>query len=82
MPGESSGAADGPLLEYLSVLEAFDKRFPGFEHDIHGVERDTNGNYAIECLTPDAVPAPSNGSHPVQRDRPLAARPGVPSLTT
>jgi hypothetical protein len=38
MPGESSGPADGPLLQYLSALEAFDKRFPGFEHDIHGVQ--------------------------------------------
>ena len=42
MPGESAGPADGPLLEYLAALEAFDKRFPGFEHDIHGVERDAD----------------------------------------
>lgn len=82
MPGENSGAADGPLLEYLSALEAFDKRFPGFEHDIHGVERDTNGNYAIESLALEAVPAPSNDSHPVERDRPIAVRPEAPSLTT
>jgi arginine decarboxylase len=64
MPGESSGAADGPLLEYLSMLEAFDKHFPGFEHDIHGVDRDADGNYAIECVTPDAAPGPSAGALP------------------
>ncbi len=63
MPGESAGAADGPLLEYLAALEAFDKRFPGFEHDIHGVERDADGNYAIECLTREPLSTSSNGSH-------------------
>ena len=63
MPGESAGAADGPLLEYLAALEAFDKRFPGFEHDIHGVERDAEGNYAIECLTREPLSTSSNGSH-------------------
>ena len=67
MPGESAGAADGPLLEYHGALEAFDRRFPGFEHDIHGVERDADGTYAIECLTLEVVPAPSNGSRTVER---------------
>jgi arginine decarboxylase len=80
MPGESSGAADGALLEYLSALEAFDKRFPGFEHDIHGVERDTNGNYAIECVALETVPVPSNGSHLVERNRAVALRAGAPLL--
>jgi arginine decarboxylase len=63
MPGESAGPADGPLLEYLAALEVFDKGFPGFEHDIHGVERDTAGNYAIECLTREPSAAHTNGSH-------------------
>ena len=72
MPGENSGAADGPVLEYLTALEAFDKHFPGFEHDIHGVERDTEGNYAIECLALDTVPALTNGSRPVEQKSPLA----------
>jgi len=70
MPGESAGPADGPLLEYLRALEAFDKRFPGFEHDIHGVERDASGNYAIECLTSEAPAAASNGSQKLERERP------------
>lgn len=50
MPGEDAGALDGPLLSYLAALEDFDRRFPGFEHDIHGVERDEQGNYAVECV--------------------------------
>jgi arginine decarboxylase len=50
MPGEDAGAVAGPLLGYLAALEDFDRRFPGFEHDIHGVERDAEGTYLIECL--------------------------------
>ena len=34
-----------PLLSYLAALEDYDRRFPSFEHDIHGVERDGDGNY-------------------------------------
>jgi arginine decarboxylase len=82
MPGESAGAADGPLLEYLAALESFDKLFPGFEHDIHGVARDTDGNYAIECVTPEAVPAPSHGAHRPGHQQPLVSGAGAPSLTT
>lgn len=49
MPGENAGAADGPLLNYLKALEAFDRQFPGFAHDTHGVEvRD--GFYNVCCL--------------------------------
>lgn len=51
MPGESAGAVEGPLLGYLTALEEFDRGFPGFEHDIHGVERDADGAYLIECLS-------------------------------
>jgi len=50
MPGEHVGAMDGPVLRYLLALEAFDAKFPGFAHDIHGVERDEDGIYSIECL--------------------------------
>ncbi|TLM78780.1 arginine decarboxylase [Microbulbifer harenosus] len=49
MPGENFGAEDSPILGYLKALEAFDREFPGFEHDNHGVEvRD--GNYSIYAL--------------------------------
>jgi len=30
MPGESTGADDGPYLSYLRALSAWDRRFPGF----------------------------------------------------
>jgi arginine decarboxylase len=53
MPGERAGTADGPVLQYLLALQAFDARFPGFAHDIHGVERDPQGIFRIECLPKD-----------------------------
>jgi len=49
MPGESAGAADGPYLSYLRALQSWDKRFPGFGHDTHGVEN-IGGTYYIYCL--------------------------------
>jgi arginine decarboxylase len=53
MPGESTGANDGPYLGYLRALAAWDKRFPGFGHDTHGVEN-RGGVYYVQCLKPGA----------------------------
>ncbi|MDX3537458.1 Orn/Lys/Arg decarboxylase N-terminal domain-containing protein [Streptomyces sp. MB09-01] len=51
MPGESTGTPDGPLLRYLRALEAFDRAFPGFHSEAHGVTVDPeNGDYLIECV--------------------------------
>ena len=49
MPGEALGPQDGPVLGYMRALEAFDRRFPGFAHDTHGVEV-VDGSYRIYCL--------------------------------
>lgn len=48
-PGESTGPQDGPVLRYLLSLQEFDHRFPGFEHDIHGIES-VNGEYLMYCM--------------------------------
>ena len=53
MPGESTGANDGPYLGYLRALAAWDQRFPGFGHDTHGVEN-RDGVYFVQCLRKDA----------------------------
>ncbi|PWK87431.1 ornithine decarboxylase /response regulator receiver protein [Lentzea atacamensis] len=50
MPGESTGEADGAVLRYLRALETFDREFPGFPSETHGVHRDTAGDYWIACL--------------------------------
>ena len=49
MPGENAGEAAGPYLQYLRALEAWDLRFPGFEHDTHGVDK-VKGAYHVSCL--------------------------------
>jgi lysine decarboxylase/arginine decarboxylase len=48
-PGERTGAQNGPLLQYLESLQEFDRRFPGFEHDTHGVES-LKGDYMMYCI--------------------------------
>ena len=50
MPGELAGADDGPYLKYLRALRDWDKRFPGFGHDTHGVEVGEGGEQFIQCL--------------------------------
>ncbi|SED65788.1 arginine decarboxylase [Streptomyces sp. 2112.3] len=80
MPGENTGAHDGPLLRYLTALESFDRRFPGFHSETHGVTvaADT-GDYLIECVR--QIPAQQTGRatgehhstptpHPVGPQRP------------
>ena len=57
MPGESTGDSDGPYLSYLRALSSWDRRFPGFGHDTHGVNN-RNGTYWVQCLTDIAGEAP------------------------
>jgi arginine/lysine/ornithine decarboxylase len=49
MPGENVGGNDSPYLGYLRALQAWDRRFPGFGHDTHGVENE-DGTYMVYCL--------------------------------
>jgi arginine decarboxylase len=76
MPGESVGEKDGPLLRYLSALESFDRHFPGFGSETHGVTRapDT-GDYLIECLRPDEQEGLAGATTPAQRRGAEGARP-------
>lgn len=49
MPGENAGPADGPHIGYLKALQDFDKKFPGFGHDTHGVEN-IDGEYHVYVI--------------------------------
>lgn len=70
MPGEDIGEEDGPLLRYLKALESFDRRFPGFGSETHGVTRaPDSGDYLIECLRPDEPAGPRGAVTPAQRRR-------------
>ncbi len=53
-PGERTGTQDGPILQYLASMQDFDGRFPGFEHDTHGVEV-INGEYMMYCIKEDCL---------------------------
>jgi lysine decarboxylase/arginine decarboxylase len=48
-PGENTGEKNGPVLQYLESLQDFDHRFPGFEHETHGVEI-IKGEYMMYCI--------------------------------
>lgn len=58
MPGERFDRRRTPLLlKFLTMLADFDSRFPGFEHEVHGVEttrEKSSGrvHYRIDCLQP------------------------------
>ncbi|MFF4485534.1 Orn/Lys/Arg decarboxylase N-terminal domain-containing protein [Streptomyces sp. NPDC001544] len=74
MPGENTGTPDGPLLCYLAALESFDRRFPGFTSETHGVTVDEEtGDYLIECLRPEHHP--HRATTPAQRHAPEPAHP-------
>ncbi len=38
MPGERADSSKDRILDFLIMLQNFDLRFPGFDHEIHGVE--------------------------------------------
>lgn len=54
MPGEITGGCDGPYISYLRALSSWDRRFPGFGHDTHGVEN-RDGTYYVQCLRKDSA---------------------------
>ncbi|NUR62317.1 MAG: arginine decarboxylase [Catenulispora sp.] len=51
MPGEELGLADGPVLRYLSALQELDLAFPELGTDLHGVHRDGEGAFWVDCVT-------------------------------
>lgn len=40
---------------YLRALQHLDRKFPGFGHDIHGVEPAADGTYRVMCIKDDAL---------------------------
>ena len=48
-PGEKTGALKEPVLQYLLSMQEFDRKFPGFEHDTHGIEN-IKGEYMMTVL--------------------------------
>jgi len=54
MPGERITQATRSIQDYLIYARDFDRRFPGFETDIHGLRFEGSGEdrkYMVDCLT-------------------------------
>ena len=53
MPGERLTAATKSIQDYLLYAREFDRKFPGFETDIHGLRFDSRGDsrrYLVDCI--------------------------------
>ncbi len=53
MPGERITPATKSILDYLLYARDFDRRFPGFETDIHGLRfqvADGTKRYMVDCI--------------------------------
>ncbi|MGI2260072.1 Orn/Lys/Arg decarboxylase N-terminal domain-containing protein [Shewanella sp. GXUN23E] len=53
MPGERVASDNAAIVSYLLALQSFDRQFPGFEHEIHGVKVDDQGNYHVRAIIED-----------------------------
>lgn len=49
MPGERFTPATRSIIEYLAYARAFDERFPGFDADVHGLQKE-GGHYTVDCI--------------------------------
>ena len=53
MPGERFIPESRSIIEYLRFTREFDRQFPGFENEIHGlrIEESSSGKrYMIDCV--------------------------------
>ena len=47
IPGERFNST---IVRYLQFARDFNTRFPGFETDIHGLVKDEDGHYHVDCV--------------------------------
>lgn len=55
MPGERFTAATRSIIDYLAFARAFDLSFPGFDADVHGLQRQEGPQgdiYTVDCIKP------------------------------
>jgi arginine decarboxylase len=51
MPGERFTPATRSIVDYLAFARTFDRSFPGFDADVHGLQRDDD-HYTVDCIKP------------------------------
>ncbi|MFZ3155119.1 Orn/Lys/Arg decarboxylase N-terminal domain-containing protein [Pseudomonas sp.] len=49
MPGERFTAQTRSIIDYLAFARTFDRSFPGFDADVHGLQRE-EGLYTVDCI--------------------------------
>ena len=49
MPGERFTSETRSIIDYLHFARTFDRRFPGFDADVHGLQRE-EGRYTVDCI--------------------------------
>ncbi|WAC44582.1 lysine decarboxylase [Pseudomonas sp. SL4(2022)] len=49
MPGERFTAQTRSIIDYLAFARTFDRSFPGFDADVHGLQRE-DGAYTVDCI--------------------------------
>jgi arginine decarboxylase len=49
MPGERFTAQPRSIIDYLEFARTFDQSFPGFDADVHGLQRE-GGRYTVDCI--------------------------------
>ncbi|TBU84798.1 Orn/Lys/Arg decarboxylase N-terminal domain-containing protein [Phytopseudomonas dryadis] len=53
MPGERFTAETRSIVDYLRFAQTFDRSFPGFDADVHGLQRhegEQGGYYTVDCV--------------------------------
>ena len=53
LPGERIGPNGCAAIRYLRALEAFNRTFPGFDHEVHGVEHDDERSFLLRVFADD-----------------------------
>jgi arginine decarboxylase len=49
MPGERFSESTRSVIDYLAFARAFDRGFPGFVADVHGLQHE-HGPYTVDCI--------------------------------
>lgn len=50
MPGERLPSDDTGIIGYLHALQEFDKHYPGFSHELQGVNVDDSGDFWVRAI--------------------------------
>jgi arginine decarboxylase len=62
MPGERITQSTKSIQDYLLYARDFDRKFPGFETDIHGLRftpGDNGRRYLVDCIVAEAQDDPA-----------------------